>query len=323
MISWNRLVCGFLVLIAYAQSTSVVTAWSAPNSLHQLSTSAILDNLSSLRLPRVSNPKDALNGILKRFKSPAALYRQLLEEQRDLLERQLRQTREELSLLRQHYQTLQRSKGNDRLLKDDQSRRLKQQITELQDEVRKLTELRQDLERMLQEEQLKVVALQTKVRELHEAKGAMKDQYERELQYLRRDMEEQANRQLEALRALMENRMKEALEKARQAAEKEREQARITALKDKEAAVRETERRVQLQADKQLLAEKKNAEEAVEREKVKMRKLIKALAEREKKLLSQAEQEKQQKTTKKSTKSQLGTTLSSQASPGTVRGPVK
>jgi hypothetical protein len=307
-------------MIQYAFFAS---AWSRPTAFTHLSprsVSDILDQLSTLRLVRVGNPREALAGFLRKFKSPAALYRQLLEEQRDLLERQLRQTREELSLLRQQYQALQQSKGNDKFLKADQARRLKHQITELQDEVRKLTELRQDLERMLQEEQMKVVALQTKVQELHEASGVMKDQYERELQFLRRDMEEQANRQLDALRALMENRMKEALEKARQAAEKEREQARLVAVKEREAAVRETERRLQIQADKLLAAEKKNAEEAVEREKVKMRKLIKALAEREKKLLSQAEQENQKKLLKRSTKAQPS---SQQKSPGTVRGPLK
>ena len=261
--------------------------------------------------------------------SPAALYRKLLEEQRDLLERQLRQAREELQLIRNQYQQLQRRSGGglaSSSLTADRIRAFKRQISEGEGQIRQLTELRQDLERLLQEEQSKVAALEATVHELRRASGELKQRYERELQQLRKDMEEQANRQLEALRALMENRMKEALEKARMAADKEREQVRIAAQRERDAAVKETERRIQLLADRQLQVERQNADEAVEREKVKMRKLIKALAEREKKLLSQAEHDKQPKTASKTStaKSHVASNQPSQQnSPGTVRGPGK
>lgn len=262
----------------------------------------------------VSSPLWTLRGgagLWGRLRSPSSHYRRMLVEQRDLLERQLRQTQDELTALKKKHKQLQTARLSSGADRSSQLRLLRNQVAELEADATALLEMRDDLVRMLEEEQFKVRTLEAKLAELQRSQGDVRAEYEWQIAEMRRDMEEQASRQLAELKAMMEARMQEALAKAAKAAEQERL-----------AAVADAERRVQQQAQKELEKEQKKAAEAVEREKVKMRKLIKALAEREKKLLAQAEREKKAKGKSVSTSS-ARSKQQKHVPPKNVRGPIK
>ena len=97
--------------------------------------------------------------------------------------------------------------------------------------------------------------------------------YEKEMQRLIQEIEAKYLKQIAELTALMNKRVEEAAEHARQVA--------LRDLETKVVEATETERK---RGEKLLDAERRKSEAAVEREKVKMRKLAKALFEREKKL---------------------------------------
>src|SRR3569623_1855785 len=108
MTSLRSISSGFLlhcILLIHMLPFTPTQAWIAPNALSYPLSLPPVTAWSAL-LPRATD----VTNWLRRFRSPSALYRQLLEEQKNLLERQLRQTKEELFLLRNQYQTLQRSK---------------------------------------------------------------------------------------------------------------------------------------------------------------------------------------------------------------------
>jgi hypothetical protein len=249
------------------------------------------------------------------FRNPQRQYRRLLNDQNTMLERQLRATQEDLLKSRKQFQALREQQANpsnkrlqeqERLYKEE-LKLFRHHITQLEVEITKLTKIKNQLEKMLQDEHEKVQQLLREMEKLRSS-AISKEQYERDMAQIRREMEEQANRQLQQLRTMMEQRMAEAIEQAKEAAHRE-----------KLEAVQEMERQLTQRADKKLQEEQKKAELAVEREKIKMRKLIKALAERERKLFS-ADREKQAPMPKlKSTSS----TQSQTTAPGTVRGPSK
>jgi hypothetical protein len=229
----------------------------------------------------LSIPRPRLSGYLFAFwSSPSVQYRRLLEEQRDLLERQLRQTREELAQVRKQYQELQKRKNAQ--VTSEQTKLYHERIAALERELEEAAGLRHKLEKALDLEKRKVTELEAKIKKL-EHKRSAKDvaDHQAQLQALRQELEASATEQLQELRITMEQRMQEALKHARVAAEQE-----------KQLALEETTSRLTKEFQKQLEDQTRTADLAVERERIKMRKLIKALAEREKTLLQQSEAQK-------------------------------
>ena len=224
------------------------------------------------------------------FGKPTAArkYRQLLQEQVIMLDKQLRQSQDELSLLRRQLKTSQsmlhktgspslRTKSSEqqaeklKALGDNQE--MKKRILSLTREVTALEKMREDLQAIIDNQHKKMQDLEQQLKQEKDASAMTLQKHQRELENLKRDIETKYQKQLADLTALMNKRVIEASEHARQMALKELDQ------KVEAATVAERTR-----GQKLLDAEIKRSDAAVEREKVKMRKLAKALFEREKKL---------------------------------------
>jgi predicted nucleic acid-binding Zn-ribbon protein len=114
----------------------------------------------------------------------ASNYQKLLQEQRDLLERQLRQTREELAHLRKQVKSnasksiavrasnVKAQQGE--ALRFEETKMHNQQLTELETAMAKLQEMKDRLEALLLEEQEKMAALQVKLEEAETSSEELK-----------------------------------------------------------------------------------------------------------------------------------------------------
>ena len=224
------------------------------------------------------------------FGKPTAArkYRQLLQEQVIMLDKQLRQSQDELSLLRRQLKTSQsllhrtgspslRTKSSEqqaeklKALGDNQD--MKKRILSLTREVAALETMRKDLQTIINNQHQKMEDLEQQLKQEKDASEMTLQKHQRELEKIKRDIETKYQKQLAELTALMNKRVTEAAEHARQVALRELDQ------KVEAATVAE-----RTKGQKLLDAERKRSDAAVEREKVKMRKLAKALFEREKKL---------------------------------------
>lgn len=248
-------------------------------------------------------------------KRAPSLKKQLALE-KDYLERQLRQAHEELQKTRKQLIVVQKDKnmyqaavsqssGKKKLQQEIRS--LRDQIRQFEDHVEKIQKLKEEIERLLELEQEKVKALEVKLKEAAAEKDAIKDHYEKEMEKLRIELEALAEKRIAEMKKIMEERMAIAVE-----------QAKLEAAIETEARVQQAETRVRKEAERQLQEEQQRSADAVEKEKVKMRKLVKALSEREKKLLAQAEERATREPQRVGTRTK---TAPSNPNPGTVRPP--
>jgi len=221
---------------------------------------------------------------------PAKRYRKMLQEQTVLLDRQLRQSQEELIQIKKRFHALQEKQlsltaqssveRRDReAVRKQEMQSLKAQVATLEQQIGRINTMKEEMEALLQVEQNKVVVLQEKLAVAETESAAAVGKLERELATLQQQLEKKTTQQLQELEAIWNQRMKDALT-----------QAATVSLAAQQQAVHAAEERVRLQAATELQAERGKATAAVEREKVKMRKLVKALAVREKKLLAATEQ---------------------------------
>ncbi|CAB9516927.1 expressed unknown protein [Seminavis robusta] len=218
-------------------------------------------------------------------KSAARKYRELLEEQVNMLDRQLRQSQEELALLRRQLKTsqaiLHRSglKGASaegqasKLATLTENQDLKKRVASLSKEILQLEKMRNEFQAIIQNQHMKMEELEAKLQEKELANQNVVAKYERELQSLKLDIETKYQKQIADLTNLMNKRVEEAAEHARQ-----------VALREMDAKIAQATEAERQRGEKLLEDERKRSEAAVEREKVKMRKLAKVLFEREKKL---------------------------------------
>ncbi|CAB9512822.1 expressed unknown protein [Seminavis robusta] len=218
-------------------------------------------------------------------RTAARRYRELLEEQVTMLDRQLRQSQEELALLRRQLKTsqsiLHRSglKGAsaegqaNKLAALTENQDLKKRVASLAKEILQLEKMRDELEAIIQVQHMKMEELEAKLQEKELANQNLVAKYEREMQSLKLSIESKYQKQIADLTNLMNKRVEEAAEHARQ-----------VALRELDAKVSQATQAERQRGEKLLEDERKRSEAAVEREKVKMRKLAKALFEREKKL---------------------------------------
>ena len=262
--------------------------------------------------------------------SASELYRQTLEDQVLLLDRQLRQSRDELILLRKQLGTgmgssssssSSSSSGRSTRTQKATTSALKQQVATLQSQVNQLERMKLQLEQLLEEEQRKVGELERQLQEQQALTEEIKERYERQLEALQQQLEQTARDQMRVLEKMWEERLKQAVEAAT-----------VAALAEVETKLAQATERVRQEKEREIEMERRRSTEAVEREKMKMRKLVKALAIREKKLFARTQQQQQQqqqqqeKIAEKQTTNFSKISSSSQSTtpkkPPTTRGPI-
>lgn len=239
---------------------------------------------------------------------------QILEDQKKLLERQLRQNQDEMFQLRNQMKRLQqantawmriRSKNeSDNQMEMDF---LKEEVARLEEEINNMERIKIELEQLLESEKQNVAQLQRLLEDARNSGDALRVKYEWEIEELRKQMDIKLRQKIDELNDLMEKRLKETIEAERKSAEVE-----------KKAAIEEAKRIVQTDADKRISEAQRKAADAVEQEKIKMRKLVKALAEREKKLFAESASDR------KAARISNGVTSNKRTrKPDVVRGPLK
>jgi hypothetical protein len=262
-------------------------------------------------------------------------FRRQLQDQISLLEKQLRASRDELYQVRSQLTLLQQESlrqqaggatvATPRVVVTDSAilQEMRSRIQALEKDVATLHDLRDKLQELLQQEKMRVQELEERLKVAEESNQAatteaalqQKEQseqkYKAELQALETKWMNQVIQQMDQVERAMEQRLQQALERERakaavalKAAEEQLRQVRLKAELQVKQAISSTEQRVQKEAAKQLKAEKKLAKAAVELEKAKMRKLVKALALRE----EQQQQQQQFKVKTSSTKNGSGAT---------------
>lgn len=196
-------------------------------------------------------------------------YRQVLEDQIQNLERQVRAAKDEATQMRQLLKLSSRKVGVDASMKTE--------LSLLQEQVKQLQAFQKELEALLKDEQKMTAALEKKLASAGADSSDLQTQHKVEMEMLEKTLIQKSKKQLEDLQTLMEQRVKEAAERARQ-----------EALAEVDAKVKVAVSKVEQKAKADLEQERKRAADAVEKERAKMRKLVKALAEREKKVGAKA-----------------------------------
>jgi len=242
-------------------------------------------------------------------------YRNALKTQVSQLEAQLQENRDLIKQLRGQVQSLKRT---NTLLGDQQHRstseahkaeiaHFQQQIRSLEDELRQIKKLKIDMEKLLKKEEAAVAKLEARLAAAGDEQIELKKKYDIELEKVRQAYEKRMEEKLNELRHVMEEKMELAV-----AAEKEK------AALDRQRAIEETEERMEKETDRRLKSERQKMNEAIAEEKLKMRKLVKAMAKREQKVAEQAGLE----TAKRSTIG-ASSSLKKKRKPEVMRSPVK
>uniref|UniRef100_A0A7S2QZR4 Uncharacterized protein n=1 Tax=Eucampia antarctica TaxID=49252 RepID=A0A7S2QZR4_9STRA len=202
-----------------------------------------------------------------------ATYVASLEEQIEILERQIRTSREESRQLRS---LINSKSSSSRKNSSDAIRKGVVTESHLRDELQSLQRLIQELETtkkelsvLLEMEKKQMEILTRKLEAEKQKVHATEDRAKVELEELRKTLLEQSKKQLEQLQKSAEKRL--------DAEQKRLETAALDAV----------------------VAEKKKGEEAVEKEKIKMRKLVKVLAEKERKEMKKANKKPKEERTAK------------------------
>lgn len=161
-------------------------------------------------------------------KTTAQIYRESLEEQVLLLDRQLRQARTEVTQLREQQQSLKEKNQQNKRRRsstsvsssaerqqqraelEEQRKQIleqRQQLKQLQSEIQKLEEIKTNLQTLLESATAKIADLETKLFEQEETTQQMKTKYEEKLQMLQSQLEEKQQAQLSKLEAMYEQRI--------------------------------------------------------------------------------------------------------------------
>lgn len=289
----------------------------------------------SVRLPLWSFTGGSSSGSWKKLfrMPPAQRYRKMLQEQCSLLDRQLRQSQEELLVTKKRFTALQnqqlsvtaRSSVERRTLEAARLKEvqtLKQQVADMQLQVTKIEAMKQEMEELLEKQEKQLLALQESLVTVGQEAMQAQERFNVELASLTQQLESKTRTQLDELQAMMERQMADALARAEKIHKQQLQEASVSAEKSEKKAVQTAEERVQRQADQTLQTERKEAAAAIEREKIKMRKLVKALAKRETKLLAASQKAKTSKTTARHV-SAGADSKSVQRKAESVRGPLK
>ena len=233
-------------------------------------------------------------------------YRQSLEEQILILERQTRAARDETMQLRKMAKMTGRGIPGESAMVAS----IKEEIDVLEKQIAQLEKFAQELQVLLNEEKERSAVLEEKIIAAGVDALDLRNQHLLEMEQLEKAMLVKANKQLEDLNALMDIRVKEAANRARK-----------EALLYMDEKINEAVSKVEAKARAELEEERQKAADAVEKERAKMRKLVKVLAEREKKASAPAA------ASGKAASSSVAAGSSSRkqqsATPTSVRSPIK
>jgi hypothetical protein len=202
-------------------------------------------------------------------------YRESLEQQVLQLDRQLRQARDEVAQLRArrtHSKPVvvgNKSDGDDTSDLEGKVRTLTRQIDELES-------AKSDLDGALTTSKLKIEELEQMISEEQEGSQQLGEKFEQDLQALQLSSYEKSEQNISDLETLMEERVAQAAS-----------DARLEVDQEMSSNIEQIKKELESSHQEELEAERKRSMEAVDAEKNKMRKLVKALAIREKKLAEQ------------------------------------
>eukprot|EP00536_Pseudo-nitzschia_multiseries_P005317 jgi/Psemu1/190280/e_gw1.99.10.1 len=252
-----------------------------------------------------------------RKKSASKIYRESLEEQVSLLNEQLRQARTEVSTLRENAKKRQetittarsamprkeKEKEEDRLEKE---RRKQQQGTlqRLEGEIKQLDTMKAELEKLLETSAQKIEQLEEKLKSQESLTAQLEDSYQKKIAELEEQLSDLQKSQLKKLKELNQQKIDAAVEEALKAQEAEFL-----------AKMEETTQRLTKEHAKVMEQEKIRSSKAVEAERKKMRKLVRALALREKKLKLQSDPLESESVDKRTTTTTIRTGSSSMTDP--------
>jgi chromosome segregation ATPase len=241
-------------------------------------------------------------------KSNAQIYRESLEEQVMLLDGQLRQARTEISTVRERAKqqgkidSLKRNRSissngkqkqvdkeeaklrkqgeeEEKRIGKERRKEQKEALVRLQGEIRQLEQMKSELETLLETSANQIEELEQKLISQEKITIEMEESYKKQIIDLETKLGDVQRIQLQKLTDLHQTKIDSAVKDA---------------LKVQEDALRmkmeETTERLSTEHAKDMEKEKARSEKAVETERKKMRKLVRALALREKKLKLQQQQ---------------------------------
>lgn len=229
-------------------------------------------------------------GMFGNKKSAARIYKESLEEQVLLLNEQLAQARNEVSTLRENAKkrhqagsSLHRakpkeevskaqSKQEDKLEKQRQKEQ-KEALSRLQTEIKTLEQMKGQLEKMLETSAKKIETLEEQLTTQGSLTAKMEASYKDQIAKLEKQLADVQNAQLGKLTEIHQQKIDAAVQEALRVQEAEFR-----------AKMEETTLRLSKEHAKEMEQEKLRSSKAVEAERKKMRKLVRALALREKKL---------------------------------------
>ncbi len=218
--------------------------------------------------------------------NPQQIYRQSLEEQVLLLDQQLRQAREELIGLRDRRKEFIKNQKISRFVVSGKEQRkaiqkeqtlLQQKIESMLIQLEQMERMKVELEELLQASNLRIQELEAKLVEQHDLTRELEENYKQQIAAIKASLADTAAQQSSQFEAMQQERIRQAADAARQ-----------EAMLEVEERISQVTEDLQAQHEKAMQAERQRSIKAVELEKKKMRKLVKALAIREKKLLAKA-----------------------------------
>jgi hypothetical protein len=121
--------------------------------------------------------------------SAADVYRETLEEQVLLLDRQLRQAQDEMAKLRKQFTTRTAIPSTSKISNQERNL-LKQQLSSLTIRINQLERMKLDFEDMLQKESIKVQELATKLAEQEQLTLALQEIYIKQLQKAQKQLQQ-------------------------------------------------------------------------------------------------------------------------------------
>ncbi|OEU10759.1 hypothetical protein FRACYDRAFT_193274 [Fragilariopsis cylindrus CCMP1102] len=221
-------------------------------------------------------------------RSNAQIYRESLEEQVMLLDEQLRQARTEISTVRERAkqqgkidnkeeaQILKQGEEEKKRIEKERRKEQKVALVQLQDEIRQLEQMKSQLETLLETSANQIEELEQKLTSQEKITIEMEESYKKQIIDLETTLGDVQRIQLQKLTELHQTKIDSAVKEALKAQED------VLRMK-----MEETTKRLSKEHAKDMEKEKARSEIAVETERKKMRKLVRALALREKKLKAQ------------------------------------
>ena len=228
-------------------------------------------------------------GMFGNKKSAARIYKESLEEQVLLLNEQLAQARKEVSTLRENAKkrvqagrlnraepkeevSKAQSKQDNKLEKQRQKEQ-KEAMSRLQKEIKALEQMKAQLEKMLETSAKKIESLVEQLTTSENLTAKMEASYKDKIAKLEKQLEDVQSAQVGKLTEIHQQKIEAAVQEALRVQEAEFR-----------AKMEETTLRLSKEHAKEMEQEKLRSVKAVEAERQKMRKLVRALALREKKL---------------------------------------